>query len=83
MRPVIDGFERGSQSSCPGFFLTVSAFVTQLSSYIFMAYLNNVGGDDTVGFYQSGFTLVNRYLGLIFTAIAMEYFPRLSSVSAH
>ncbi len=65
-----------------GSFLTVSAFVTQLSSYIFMAYLNNVGGEDAVGFYQSGFTLVNRYLGLIFTAIAMEYFPRLSSVSA-
>ncbi|WP_289158922.1 oligosaccharide flippase family protein [uncultured Muribaculum sp.] len=64
-----------------GAFLTVSAFATQLSSYIFMSYVNLSGGEEAVGYYQSGFTLVNRYLGLIFTALAMEYFPRLSTVS--
>lgn len=80
--PVSTVMEKGRGLIVLGAFLTLSAFVTQLSSYIFMAYVNHTGGEDAVGFYQSGFTLVNKYLGLIFTAIAMEYFPRLSAVSA-
>lgn len=34
---------------------------------------------ETTGYYNAGFTIVNRYVGLVFTAIAMEYFPRLAS----
>ena len=79
--PVSTVIEKGRGLIVLGAFLTVSAFVTQLSSYIFMAYVNHAGGEEAVGFYQSGFTLINKYLGLIFTAIAMEYFPRLSAVS--
>ncbi len=44
-------------------------------------WLNHYGGKDAVGIYQSGYTLVNSYVGMIFTAIAMEYYPRLSSVA--
>ncbi len=65
-----------------GIYLTVSAIVTNLASYLFMTYLNHVGDTEVVGHYQAGFTLVNKYLGLIFTAIAMEYYPRLSQVGA-
>ena len=63
-----------------GIYLTVSAIVTNLASYLFMSYLNHVGDTEVVGHYQAGFTLVNKYVGLIFTAIAMEYYPRLSQV---
>lgn len=80
--PVSTVMEKGRGLIVLGAFLTVSAFVTQLSSYIFMTYVNHVGGEDAVGYYQAGFTLVNKYLGLVFTAIAMEYFPRLSAVSS-
>lgn len=33
-----------------------------------------------MGYYQSGFTLSVRYAGIVFTALGMEYFPRISSV---
>lgn len=33
------------------------------------------------GIYQAGYTLVVRYTGVIFTALAMEYFPRISKVA--
>jgi PST family polysaccharide transporter len=36
-----------------------------------------------VGIYQAGFTLVNSYVGIIFNAIAMEYYPRLSNIIKH
>ena len=64
-----------------GVFMTVSSFITTLFSYIFAAYLNARSGEATVGYYQAGFTLMNKYVGLIFTAMAMEYYPRLSGVA--
>lgn len=66
-----------------GFYMTVSGFVSLLSSNLFIVYLNLNYGETTVGFYQSGYTLVNTYVGLIFNAITMEYYPRLSSVIRH
>lgn len=63
-----------------GVFMTVSSFITTLFSYIFSAYLNHSSGECAVGYYQAGFTLMNKYVGLIFTAMAMEYYPRLAGV---
>lgn len=62
-----------------GIFMTASAFITLALNYLFMAYLNASADTDTVGYYQAGYTLVNRYIGLVFTAIAMEYYPRLTA----
>ena len=66
-----------------GIFITITTFATNAVSYIFMSYLNRKAGMDTAGYYQAGFTLVNRYAGIILAAIGMEYLPRLSQVSTH
>lgn len=63
-----------------GAFMVASDFITQLVSYIFTAWLNINAGDTEVGYYRSGFTVVNRYVGMVFAAISMEYYPRLASV---
>lgn len=63
-----------------GFYMTVSAVVLHLVSYVFMAYLNHEGGLKVAGFYNAGFSLVNRYGGLVFAVIGMEFFPRLAGV---
>src|SRR5690606_4557483 len=34
-----------------------------------------------VGLYQSGISITNQSLGLIFTSMGVDYFPRLSAVS--
>ena len=65
-----------------GIFLTSSAVVNHLVSFLFITYLNHVGDTSVVGYYQAGITLVNKYMGIIFTAIIMEYYPRLSQVSS-
>lgn len=64
-----------------GIYITASSFITNLISYGMLAFLNRNGGEAMAGFYNAGFTLVNRYVGLVFTAIAMEYYPRLAAVS--
>lgn len=74
-------FSMGKGFLTLGFFMVVADFMSQLSSYAFTAYLNVTAGDVEVGFYRSGFTLFNRYVGMVFAAIATEYYPRLASVS--
>ena len=71
----------GKEMVVLGIFMTVSTFITTLFSYIFSAYLNHCSGETAVGYYQAGYTMMNKYVGLIFAAMAMEYYPRLSGVS--
>ena len=63
-----------------GIYLTISAIVTNLVAFLFMAYLNKVGDTNTVGIYNAAYVIINKYVGVIFIAIAMEYYPRLSQV---
>lgn len=64
-----------------GIYMTIADFMAQALSYVFIAWLNHRGGDTEVGLYQAGYTMVNRYVGLIFAALATEYYPRLSRVA--
>ena len=62
-----------------GIYMTATDVIAQVLNYVFIAWLNQTGGENSVGFYQAGFTMVNRYPALIMSAIAMEYYPRLAS----
>lgn len=77
---IKETFDKGRNFIILGIYITFSAIVTNLVSYLFMTYLNHVGDTSIVGFYQAGFTMINKYVGLIFTAIAMEFYPRISQV---
>ena len=75
-----EALREGSAFVKLGLLMTLSEFITMLFNYIFSAYLNRVAGTEIVGFYQAGYSLVGRYFGLIFTAIGMEYYPRITRV---
>lgn len=62
-----------------GIYMTSADFISQLVSYIFISWLNVSAGDEAVGFYQAGYTMVSRYVGLVLSAMVMEYYPRLTS----
>lgn len=64
-----------------GIFMTAGSMVTSVTSFAFNAWLNHAGGTSQVGLYQAGFTLVNKYTGLVLTALGMEYYPRLARVA--
>lgn len=64
-----------------GIYLTISSVFTFGSSYLFLSWLNKTASVTEVGFFQAGYTLFNRYAGIIFTAIGVEFFPRLATVS--
>lgn len=61
-----------------GLFLTIPAIAVTAASYVFISYLNSAYSESTTGIFQAGYTLVIRYTGIVFTALSMEYFPRIS-----
>ena len=76
-----EAFNMGKGFVRLGIYMTLGNFATILASYAFNAWLNVNAGTDQVGFYQAGYTLINKYTGLILTALGMEYYPRLSRVA--
>lgn len=73
--------QQGGEFVRLGIFMTIGVVLALIGNYAFMAYLNAAGGTDEVGYYQTGYTLANKYVGLVLTALGMEFFPRLSRVS--
>ena len=72
--------KEGSPMLKLGIYMTIGGFMTTLLNYILIAWLNRYASIEEVGYYQAGFTVVTRYVGLIFVAMSTEYYPRLASV---
>lgn len=64
-----------------GLYMTVSMALGSLVSYIFISWLRIKAGEQGVGIYQAGYVIINQYVGLIFVALGVEYFPRMSRVA--
>lgn len=62
-----------------GVFMACAAFITNVSHLVFLAYLSSTTSTAEVGFYQAGTTLIIKYVGLVFTSIGMEFYPRLAA----
>ena len=50
------------------------------TSYIVRIFISHKGGVEQVGLYNAGFAIINTYVGMVFSAMATDYFPRLSGI---
>ena len=64
-----------------GFLINFAVFLSSGSSYILQLFINKRSGTAEVGLYNAGFAIINSYVGMIFTAMATDYYPRLSAVA--
>ncbi|MCI7070641.1 MAG: oligosaccharide flippase family protein [Bacteroides pyogenes] len=64
-----------------GFFLMLSTFLAQLTSFVINAYISNEGAIEDVGFYRAGFLVTSHYVGLIFSAMSADFLPRLTAAN--
>lgn len=76
-----ESYINGLQMAKLGIMMMISSFITVITSYVFRIYISNSGGVDDVGIFQAGFAIVEGYFGLIYTAMATDYYPRLSGVN--
>lgn len=77
-----DTWLKGRVMAKLGISMTLAGFIATLSTYILNAYISNKGGVEQVGLYNAGWGIVGQYTGIVFTAMATDYFPRLSAVQS-
>jgi len=73
-------FSEGRNMVKLGMSLSVIGLLTAASSYVLQIFISHYGTLGNVGLYNAGFTILNTYVGVIFTAMATDYYPRLSKI---
>jgi len=62
-----------------GLVLMLGSLAGTLTNYLINAFIRFTGSVEDVGLFQSANSLTNQYVGLIFSALALDYFPRLAA----
>lgn len=64
-----------------GFLLSMSGLISIGSSFLLRIFITRNGSLSDVGLYNAGFAIIEGYVGIIFTAMAKDYYPRLTMVA--
>jgi O-antigen/teichoic acid export membrane protein len=64
-----------------GFMISVGGLIGLGASYLLRIFISNTGGVAEVGLYNAGFNIISTYVGMVFTAMATDYYPRLSGIA--
>ncbi|AKD01952.1 O-antigen translocase [Pontibacter korlensis] len=72
---------KGKQMLKMGFLISLSGLITLGVSNFVRIYISNKGGLAEVGLYNAGFAIIGTYVGMVFTAMGTDYYPRLAAVA--
>jgi PST family polysaccharide transporter len=64
-----------------GIMMTLASLMGKLFSYLFILYINRYASTVELGLFQAGYTVISNYVGLVFSGIWVEYFPRMSAIA--
>lgn len=65
-----------------GAVLMAGALAGTLTGYLINMYVRYSGSVADVGLFQAANSITNQYMGIVFSALALDYFPRLSAAAA-
>lgn len=65
-----------------GFFLALQGLLPVATGYLIRIYIAHFGNLSDIGFFNAGFMIIDTYVGLVFTAMAADYYPRLSTIAS-
>lgn len=74
-------FSKGKSMMKMGIFISMSGALTMLAGYVIRIFISHTSDIVTVGLFTAVFSLVNTYLGLVFSSIEKDFFPRLSAIA--
>lgn len=64
-----------------GFTMMIVNLLGSIIPFLLNAYIKNLGSLDDVGLYQAGVSLTSQYVGMVFAAMTVDYFPKISAVN--
>lgn len=76
-------FREGRNMLKMGIAMSATGVVGSLMVYILRAYISYKGGVNEVGLYTAGSVILTIYIGMIFTALGTDFYPRLAAVNAN
>ena len=76
-----ESYTNGLSMAKLGFVMMLSSFMYTLVSYVINIVISKGGGIAEVGLYRAGWSISTQYVGLIFTAMGTDYFPRLAGIN--
>lgn len=72
--------KEGAEMIKLGVISMVAGLLGAVTIYVINSFISNFGNLSDVGLYSSAISISNQYIGVLFTAMAVDYFPRLSAV---
>ena len=63
-----------------GLVMTIGSLLGTLMTYALTVFITNYGSVEDVGFYQAAGVITTQYIGLLFTAMAADFYPHLSEL---
>ena len=70
----------GSEMFKLGFVMMIVGVLGTSVPFLINSFIQKTGNLSDVGLYQAGFSLTSQYVSLVFTAMTVDYFPRLSAI---
>lgn len=64
-----------------GISMSLNSTLAALIAYVLRGYISHRGGLAEVGLYVAAFTIMETYVGMVFSAIGTDYYPRLTAVN--
>ena len=75
--------KEGKNMIAMGVMISLGSLLTMLEAYLVRIYMSNTGDLSDVGMYNAGFAIIGTYVGMVFTAMGTDYYPRLSEVASN
>ncbi|WP_176554944.1 O-antigen translocase [Butyricimonas sp. Marseille-P3923] len=79
--PLKEAYRRGLPTVKLGIMMAISAIAVTLVEFCVKSFITSFSGIHDVGLYQAGWAINVSYLGMVFTAMSTDYYPRLSQVA--
>lgn len=64
-----------------GIAMSVNGMLTSAVAYILRIFIMHQGGTADVGLFTAGYAILGTYVGMVFSAISTDYYPRLAAVN--
>lgn len=74
-------FQEGREMLKMGIVMSLNSLLVLGVAYMVRIFIVRIGGTEEVGLYTAGFAIVNGYVGLIFSAMGTDYYPRLAGIN--
>lgn len=78
---VKETWDQGKIMVRMGIVMSLSGLFASAINYIIRTFIMRTGGTELVGLYQAGFIIINTYVGMVFSAVGTDYYPRLAAVN--